>query len=91
MELEKEGWWGTLEVEPNDELSSLSISRSGKDKGKGKEVDAILSENAEWIEELQGWQILRLRRGDASWVGRREQRVGKSYWPLLLSDLLLTF
>ena len=74
-ELDDEGWWGTLEAEQNDEPIPLSITG----KGKGKEVEDILTENAEWIEELQAWQMLRLRRGDASWIGRREERVGKSH------------
>lgn len=66
----------------------LSPDGEQKDKGKAKEtVEDILTENNVLIEELQGWQELRVQKGDVDWLPEREQTVGKSHlFPFLLSD-----
>ena len=64
-----------------------------KDKGKAKEtVEDILAENNQLIEELQGWQELRVQKGNADWLPEREQVVGTSYSSLaVVGGRLLTF
>lgn len=58
----------------------LSEGAEKKDKGKAKEtVQDILAENNLLIEELQGWQELRVQKGNVDWLPEREQTVGKSW------------
>jgi hypothetical protein len=74
---EGRGYYGSIDV---GESSSSSATETTDGKGKGREVDSvedILSANAEMIDELERWQDVRVKKGDASWVCEREQQVGK--------------
>lgn len=72
LQLEREGWWGSLDTE-QEEVSN----RGAVGKSKGRAVDEVLSHNVGLIEELQSWQEVRLRKGDESWIPKRERRIGK--------------
>lgn len=70
----EEGWKGILAKKPEKPGEKLQ----GEDEAEvkiEKTVDEILTSNAERIEELQEWQELRVRKGDASWVSEREHAV----------------
>lgn len=63
----KASWQGIYDVPEG--ASSL-------DKGKAKEVDNVLADNAALLAELHGWQEVRIRRGQAA-VTERESQIGE--------------
>lgn len=70
----EDGWKGVLAKKPEKPGDKLQ----GEDEAEVKveeSVDDVLAANAERIEELQEWQEMRVRKGDASWVSDREQAV----------------
>jgi hypothetical protein len=71
--LQSEGYWGEFEVEVDKAEGSVKA----RSEGEGG-IEKALKDNAEMVAELQGWQEVRVRRGDVSWTTEREQQVGES-------------
>ncbi|BEJ18218.1 hypothetical protein CspHIS471_0704950 [Cutaneotrichosporon sp. HIS471] len=76
---EDDGWYGTLEMgdKKNKPAEEDKINTANGEKvGEAKEdADAVLSANAERIDELKKWQEVRVVRGDVEWVSDRERAV----------------
>lgn len=74
--MKQEGYWGTLEPKNGGE-EGLDTVIPNPTKASGTGAEAALVDNAAWLDELLGWQELRVRKGQEE-VGKREQVVGES-------------
>ncbi|GMK59476.1 hypothetical protein CspeluHIS016_0800820 [Cutaneotrichosporon spelunceum] len=77
---EDDGWYGTLGAVNDKENKPVETDNSDATNGKkmddaNEDTDAVLSANAERIDELQKWQEVRVLRGDSEWVSERERAV----------------
>lgn len=96
------GYWGCLEVDKKDKAmivehddagtvddgasSDLLEKVDGQKNGRERTADDVLKDNAEWLNELLGWQEVRVRRGNKV-ASERENVLGKS---LLRRDAIHT-
>jgi hypothetical protein len=79
----KQGYWGSLDVKQTDgDNGEMEIVAEGEDTGEKtgtRGVEEVLNDNAAWLDELQGWQEIRVRKG-ISVIGEREQVLGQSFF-----------
>lgn len=99
VDIANEGWTGVLEAEGKDAEVEKNADKDKETEGAEKaaangeadkeldSVDAILDANVGRIEELQVWQDLRVRKGDASWISDRERAVADELFASL-ADLV---
>lgn len=82
---ETKGYWGSLEAKGEGattvEHGDVGMEDVGPEAGEegtksGRGVDDVLRDNADWLNELVGWQEARVRKGEKE-VGEREQVVGE--------------
>lgn len=69
-------WQGVIEKKAEEGAAEEKTASEEKDPDTLAPA-ATLSANAERIEELQGWQELRVRRGDPDWITERESLVAQ--------------
>lgn len=69
----EKGYWGSIEADVAVGEGSKTTDKKGK--GKARDVDGELAENARLINEFNAWQDLRVRRNEVD-VSTREQQIG---------------
>lgn len=67
----KQRYWGSLDTKKVDDEMEGEEEKAGQ-----RGVEEVLNDNAAWLDELQGWQEIRVRNGTTD-VGERERVLGQ--------------